>query len=149
VNLDPNAKSMDETFPGVKEGLQEYVPHIADLAPLEFIEIEENCNWKVSVENYSECYHCSANHKTFVDGIVKSETYNVKVDGYTLQHTTECQNLESMSYPIDLDSHPKAGSYRSWFLWPGFSFQVYPGNVLNTYHWVPVSVDKVLVYRGW
>lgn len=39
-----------------------------------------------------------------------------------------------MTYSIDL-SMPHAGEYRSFFLWPMFSFQVYPGNVLNTYHW--------------
>ena len=30
-----------------------------------------------------------------------------------------------------------------------FSFQVYPGNVLNTYHWRPRGVDRVTVRRGW
>ena len=30
-----------------------------------------------------------------------------------------------------------------------FSFQVYPGNVLNTYHWRPQGVDRVTVWRGW
>jgi phenylpropionate dioxygenase-like ring-hydroxylating dioxygenase large terminal subunit len=34
-------------------------------------------------------------------------------------------------------------------LWPGFSFQVYPGNVLNTYLFRPRAVDKTTVYRGW
>ncbi len=30
-----------------------------------------------------------------------------------------------------------------------FSFQVYPGNVLNTYHWRPVDAGHVVVWRGW
>ncbi len=30
-----------------------------------------------------------------------------------------------------------------------FSFQVYPGNVLNTYHWRATSADEVVVWRGW
>ena len=30
-----------------------------------------------------------------------------------------------------------------------FSAQVYPGNVLNTYHWRATSHDKVTVWRGW
>ena len=30
-----------------------------------------------------------------------------------------------------------------------FSFQVYPGNVLNTYHWRAIAADKVVVWRGW
>jgi len=55
-----------------------------------------------------------------------------------------------MTYPIDLNANDKAGKYSSWFLWPLFSFQVYPGNVLNTYHWrLGSSVDEVILYRGW
>ena len=30
-----------------------------------------------------------------------------------------------------------------------FSFQVYPGNILNTYHWRAVDADHVIIWRGW
>jgi phenylpropionate dioxygenase-like ring-hydroxylating dioxygenase large terminal subunit len=53
-----------------------------------------------------------------------------------------------MTYEIDT-SKAFAEGYSSWFLWPMFSFQVYPGNVLNTYHWRPVDADHVVVWRGW
>ena len=149
VNLDPNAAPMDEWFPKVRKELAEFVPQIGSLRPLDWISVEEQCNWKVSVENYSECYHCRLNHKTFASGVVKPETYDIQPQGYCLRHTTECQNLDKMSYPIDLDSNPHAGDYSSWFLWPMFSFQVYPGNVLNTYHWRALATDRVEVIRGW
>jgi phenylpropionate dioxygenase-like ring-hydroxylating dioxygenase large terminal subunit len=150
VNLDPDAAPMDEWFPGVREELQEYVPNIGDLQPVEWIQIPEECNWKVSVENYSECYHCALNHPTFATGVIKPETYDIQPQpGYVLRHTTECSGIEKMSYPIDLASNEHAGEYRSWFLWPLFSFQVYPGNVLNTYHWRPDRLDHVTVWRGW
>ena len=150
VNLDPDAAPMEEWFPGVRAELAEYVPQIADLAPLEWVEIPEKCNWKVSVENYSECYHCPINHKTFAEGVIKPETYDIQPleKGYVLRHTTECQSLEAMTYPIDL-SVKHADEYRSWFLWPMFSFQCYPGNVLNTYHWRAGDVDHCTVWRGW
>ncbi len=54
-----------------------------------------------------------------------------------------------MTYPVDLQSNTHAGDYSSWFFWPLFSFQVYPGNILNTYHWRVVEADKVVVWRGW
>lgn len=149
ANLDLHATPMDEWYPNVREELGEFVPHIRQLKPQEWVEIPEACNWKVSVENYSECYHCSINHPTFSTGVVKPETYDIQPQGYCLRHTTECQNLDRMSYPIDLDSNPHAGEYSSWFLWPMFSFQVYPGNVLNTYHWRPHSPDTCTVWRGW
>ena len=150
VNLDPDAEPMDVWYPGVREELRDYVPQIDSLQPVNWVEIPENCNWKVSVENYSECYHCSLNHPTFSTGVVKPETYDIQHrPGYVLRHTTECSGLDSMSYPIDLAANEHAGEYRSWFLWPLFSFQVYPGNVLNTYHWRTDSHDQVTVWRGW
>jgi len=149
ANLDSQARSMDEWYPGVRGELKQFVPHIEQLKPLEWVEVPEACNWKVSVENYSECYHCQLNHPTFANGIVKSSTYDIQPQGYCLRHTTECQNLDKMSYPIDPDANEFAGHYSSWFLWPLMSFQVYPGNVLNTYHWRAIDHEHVVVWRGW
>ncbi len=151
VNLDDDAAPMDDWYPGVREEIGAFVPHIDDLEPLEWVEIPENCNWKVSIENYSECYHCPTNHPTFAEGVVKPETYDIQPDasgGHVLRHTTECQSLDKMTYPIDM-SVPHAGDYQSWFLWPMFSFQCYPGNVLNTYHWRANDADHCTVWRGW
>ncbi|WP_438955138.1 aromatic ring-hydroxylating oxygenase subunit alpha [Cognatiyoonia sp.] len=148
VNLDADAKPMDDWFPNARAELEEWVPNWRDLAPLEFVEIPENCNWKVSVENYSECYHCSLNHPTFATGVVKPETYDIQPQGKCLRHTTECQNLDQMTYDINSGfAHQK--EYSSWFLWPMVSFQVYPGNVLNTYHWRAIDAERVVVFRGW
>ena len=127
ANLDLEAEPLDAWFPGVREELGAFVPLIDRLRPLEWIEIPENCNWKVSVENYSECYHCKLNHPMFTTGVVRPETYDIRPQGYCLRHTTECQNLDQMTYLIDPEDNPFATDYSSWFLWPTFSFQVYPG----------------------
>ena len=125
VNLDPDADPMDTWFPNARNELEEFVPNWAELKPLEWVEIPENCNWKVSVENYSECYHCTLNHPTFATGVVKPETYNIMPQGYCLRHTTECSSLEQMTYDIE-SGFANNREYSSWFLWPMFSFQVYP-----------------------
>ena len=148
VNLDPDAQPMEAWFPGVRDELAEWLPHHDRLAPLEWIDIPEACNWKVSVENYSECYHCALNHPTFATGVVRPETYDIQPIGHCLRHTTECQNLDQMTYDI-ASGLPHSDEYASWFLWPMFSFQVYPGNILNTYHWRPVDHASVVVWRGW
>ena len=150
VNLDKNAARMDEWYPGVREELAAYVPGIGALEPLEWLEVPERCNWKVSVENYSECYHCALNHPTFATGVVRPESYDIQPAqrGYVLRHVSDCQDLDRMSYPVDL-SVPHADEYRSLFLWPMVSFQIYPGNVLNTYHWRAHDVESCTVWRGW
>ncbi len=148
VNLDPNARSMEDWFPNARAELEEWVPNWAALRPLEWVEIPERCNWKVSVENYSECYHCALCHPTFASGVIKPATYDIQPQGKCLRHTTECQDLEDMTYDIH-SGFEHFAEYSSWFLWPMFSFQVYPGNVLNTYHWRVVDADNVVVWRGW
>ena len=149
ANLDVDAAPMDHWFPDVRQELSDFVPDILRLKPAEWVETPERCNWKVSIENYSECYHCQLNHPTFATGVVKPSTYDIQPQGYCLRHTTECQNLDQMTYPVDLESNAHAGEYSSWFLWPMMSFQVYPGNILNTYHWRPIDHQNVVVWRGW
>jgi len=149
VNLDDAARPMAAWYPGVEAELRAFVPDIDDLAPASWVAIPEACNWKVTVENYSECYHCKLNHPTFSGGVIQPETYNIAPQGHCLRHTTRSANLERMTYPIDLDANEHAGDYSSWFLWPTFSFQVYPGNLLNTYLWRPDGVGTTTVWRGW
>ena len=140
---------MDEWYPEVRDQLRGFLPDVDRLAPIRWVQANELCNWKVTVENYSECYHCQRNHKPFVEGVIDPNSYNILPQGHCLRHTTQSVNLERMSYKIDADANAHATEYSSWFLWPTFSFQVYPGNVLNTYHWQALEVEKTLVVRGW
>lgn len=149
VNLDTGADPMSTWYPGVESALREFVPDLERLQPILTVTVEEDCNWKVSVENYSECYHCRVAHPTFTKGVVDPNSYNIVPEGHCLRHTTRCVSLERMSYTVDAGANPHALEYSSWFLWPGISFQVYPGNVLNTYVWRPLGPEKVSVSRGW
>lgn len=148
VNLAPNAEPMAAWYPGVEEELRAFVPFIDDLQPVQWIEVEEACNWKVTVENYSECYHCSLNHPTFSRGVIDPKSYNILPQGHCLRHTTKSTDLDRLPYAID-PALPHGADYSSWFLWPTFSFQVYPGALLNTYLWRPTDAEDTRVYRGW
>ena len=116
---------------------------------VEWVEVPEHCNWKVSVENYNECYHCKINHPTFVSGVVDGEHFNIMPEGKVLRHRTGSANLDRMTYPIDDQQGEHAADYTSFYLWPCVSFQVYPGRVLNSYIWRPLDVENTIVYRGW
>ena len=147
VNLDNNAATMDECYPRVRQELAEYLPDLLDLKPVLRISVEEACNWKVSVENYSECYHCATVHKSFTSGVIDAKSYNISLQGHCLRHTTRSKG-NKQTYQVD-ESVPHAHDYSSWFLWPTFSFQVYPGNELNTYCWELVDHENVRVHRDW
>ncbi len=149
VNLDPAAPSLTTFFPGVEEELRRYVPDIDRLTIVEWVEVPERCNWKVSVENYNECYHCKINHPTFVSGVVDGDQFNIMPEGKVLRHRTGSANLDRMTYPIADQEGEHATDYTSFYLWPSISFQVYPGRVLNSYIWRPLDVENTIVYRGW
>jgi len=148
VNLDPDAAPMADWYPGVADELREFLPDIDRLEPVAEIPVAEACNWKVSVENYSECYHCKLRHPTFVNGVIDPNSYDVRPQGHCLRHTTRSVGADKMTYAIDVPN-PHAGEYSSWYLWPTLSFQVYPGSVLNTYHWHATDHRRVTVTRGW
>jgi hypothetical protein len=72
-------------------------------------------------------------------------TSNPKANACAIQRNVN--SLDQMTYDIN-SGFAHNDKYSSWFLWPMFSFQVYPGNVLNTYHWRAIDADHVVVWRG-
>jgi phenylpropionate dioxygenase-like ring-hydroxylating dioxygenase large terminal subunit len=147
VNLDESAPAMDETYPGIRETLREFLPTIERMVPIERRDFVAESNWKVAVENYNECYHCKTAHPSFSKGVVLPDSYTIKPFGMCLRHMADSSPRQY--YEIDYEASPHAGQYNSFYLWPLFSFQVYPGPVLNTFCWRPESVDRTPFFREW
>ncbi len=61
ICLDPDAP---EDFQAFREQVEPYLrPHrIRDCKVAAQVDIVEDCNWKLTMENNRECYHCAANH---------------------------------------------------------------------------------------
>ena len=145
VNLDPDAAPLAQAFPGVEQAIRAACPDIDDRALAHEFESRERCNWLVAVENYNECYHCKAVHKTFASGVIDAGSYNIQPFGAAkcLHHTAKAQTGDTAWYDTS------GSDYGSFFLWPAFSLQIYPSGLVNTYHWQPLAVDETRVYRGW
>ena len=73
------------------------------------------CNWKVSVENYNECYHCPVVHKYLVSSIYSGSEYRITLDNGVVRHKTS-----------GLKGREKHGDLHIWFLWPNFGIQIFP-----------------------
>jgi len=52
---------------------------------------------------------------------------------------------ESASYAFD----PEAAKFGSWYIWPCTAVQVYPGNIVNTFVWQPLSVGRTRIISDW
>ena len=105
-------------------------------------------NWKIAVENYNECYHCPGVHATFSQGVVDPKSYRITAGTNCLLHSAVSQPRGKQAYEIDA-SDENGTKYRSFYLWPSFSVQIYPGGVVNSYHWFPQDVENTVVHRSW
>ncbi len=150
VNLDQQAQSIANTYPGVEEAIRDLCPDIDDRLHAESNSLVKEANWLVAIENYNECYHCKHVHTTFSSGVVDPTSYNVAAfftkDGQAapcLRHAAEAQSGEDAWYDTS------GSDYGTFFLWPAFGLQIYPSGVVNTYHWRPLAIDKTEVTRGW
>ena len=145
VNLDDSALPLAETVPGVEAELHAVAPD-ADQRLLTSRRTHLiNANWKIAVENYNECYHCPNVHKTFTSGVVDPNSYRINPRGFTIHHTAEGPPEGQSGYA----RHAEGNDYGSFFTWPTSSIQCYPGQVLNTFRWVPLTVDQTLLIREW
>ncbi len=144
INLDPDCKSMDETWPGIRQEMLRLCPDIEQRKHAFEHTADEGCNWFVAVENYNECYHCANCHPEFAKGIIDPGSYSISPFG-------DCKALHHSSKPSASDDawYDMGGAdYGSFFLWPASSIQIYPGGVVNSFTWRPLKVDDVRVYRG-
>ena len=145
VNLDDDCLDMDGSYPGVREGILDLCPEIEMRAFAHEHTADEGCNWLTAVENYNECYHCKLAHAEFAKGVIDPGSYNIAPfgRGRVLRHTSLATRSEYAWYDVS------GSDYGSFFLWPATAIQVYPGGLVNTYHWRPLAVDDVRVHRGW
>jgi len=145
INFNPKAAPMSEVYPTVKEKIYELAPNIDNLVLSYQHTKNVTANWKVTVENYNECYHCPNVHTTFSQSVVDPESYQIKPVDNVLFHSAQCHTDGKQAYEVAEGSE----AYGSFYLWPTSSIQIYPGGVVNTYHWVPISPSETLIYRSW
>jgi choline monooxygenase len=122
VNPDPDASPLAEALGEAPRQLAE----IVDVDSLEFrfrTQFEVGANWKISCENFLECYHCAVAHPGF------SAIVDVSPDAYRL----EASGLVSSQFgPVrrNGDSSFTDGEVprsQFHFLWPNFGVNVFPG----------------------
>lgn len=145
VNLDVGARPMAECYPGVAEAVLAACPDIGERAFAHEHSAPEACNWLVAVENYNECYHCGHVHRAFSAGVIDPASYDIQPfgGGRVLRHTAHPAAGEAAWY----DS--SGSDYASFYLFPLFALQVYPGGLVNSYYWRPLGPQDTQVHRGW
>ena len=150
VNLDDDAKPVAETYPEVESRFRSF--HAAP-ENLQFVcetSIEHQCNWKISIENYNECYHCPTVHgSSLTRGVLDMDGYSVQPKGAMIWHHGQAQQNNEKQYEYDTGHSARAGEYAAFWFWPNVSFCCYPGGYFTIRQWLPLNARQTIYRYRW
>ncbi|KAB7705542.1 Rieske 2Fe-2S domain-containing protein [Bacillus aerolatus] len=129
INLDPEAESMSVLFPDLFNHVKKY-----DMGSFKRVRVKETIcqsNWKIGIDNYLECDHCSIVHKALVSKLDMNLYEMAMYENYSYQGTP----LKGVAGDFALG---QGGRY--YWLYPNtwFSFDPGPAN-LSIHQSIPID----------
>ena len=148
INLDPEAESLSVLAPSLEDEIRQYCPSVDDLVFAQRDTYNVECNWKVMIDNFLECYHCHTAHRDFVD-LVDMKSYRSKVHGIYSSHVSDAvASTDNSAYKFekgDVDF-----GFAGWFLWPNLTIWAYPGEAnLSVLQMNPDGVERTVEFQDW
>lgn len=140
VNLDPGAPSLKSESGGLEDEIRAYCPELDTLVLARRKSYAVGGNWKNSVDNFLECYHCHVAHSDFCD-LVDMSTYRSVCHANYSSHCGRSAGTDSRAYRYSGDGRTQR--FGSWWLWPNLSIEVFPGSPnVNIFHHVPIGPEQ-------
>lgn len=146
-NLDAEAESLSSLTGDMESEFRSFCAEPEKLKRGYTKTYEVNANWKNVIENYSECYHCPPAHPTLAQNAFDMTQYRIKVENAFHHHNTGHGDLEG--YDFAPGGSPRAEEFGGWYLYPGVSFEFYPGGKLTVFHNVPAGPEKTIQNLEW
>ena len=148
INLDPDADSLADTAQGLEDEIKAFVPECDLLVRAHRDHHVMKCNWKIAVENWSECYHCSIVHKPLASEFIDFTTFRIE-----LNPLYQRQRMKLRNEIVDAGSNDNKGVRRdeqaSWTVLPNLGIQIVHGGYLMTSQWRPIDADHCEFEENW
>ena len=150
VNLDDGAEALAPQMADYEDNIRSFHPEPELLKFVCETEIEHKSNWKLSVENYNECYHCPTVHaRSLNHGVLSMDGYTTIPHGKSIWHDGKAQTENEKQYDYDLTKSPRAGDYGAYWIWPNVSMCCYPGGYFTIRQWLPININKTIYRYRW
>ena len=140
VNLTPTAAPLATQLEGLEAQLRSFLPKPESLYHSYSHGYELQANWKVSVENYSECYHCPGCHPSLSRQTLDLSSYRIDMHPGFHAHLSTDQGAQQ-GYALNTTA-PRANEFGAWYVWPNLCIEVYPGGYMNLLHHVPLGPQR-------
>ena len=148
VNLDPATRPLAEQAHGLEAEIRGFAVKSEHLVHAHRTEHVIACNWKIAVENWSECYHCTVVHKPLATEFIDFDTHRVELKPlYQRQrmklHTSVPRSVD------DVKKNTGDDEQASWTLLPNLGIQIVHGGYLMTAIWHPIDPDHCRFVEDW
>ncbi|NKB77577.1 MAG: Rieske 2Fe-2S domain-containing protein [Gammaproteobacteria bacterium] len=129
VNLDESATPLKELAGDMESDIRTRVPALDELEIYGSDMLGEthvNAGWKVVVDNFVECYHCTTAHPDFAS-LIDMAHYQVDTfDQWSRQLGPVIRNRNS-AYNVGEEEEFQESAF--WYLWPNTTFNIMPGSL--------------------
>lgn len=154
VDLSAGAAPLAETYGNITDLLADYEPERLTRVARHSYEVE--ANWKLLIENYHECYHCTSIHPALCEvsptdsgadyqptGLWCGGSMDLKDHAVTMSLTGESGGAPFRALP---DERRRSVFYVG--LWPNLLVSAHPDYVM-THRLVPIAPDRTFVECDW
>ena len=148
INLDPDAEPLMTDLEEFEKEVLDLSPKVTELTLADERVIPLAANWKNSVENYSECYHCPNQHPSLAQGSLDMESYQITVHKKYHSHASRGVG-GATGYKKAEDREGEEREFGSWLLWPNWALEVCPGGYLNVFFHLPAGPEKTMQICEW
>ena len=150
VNLDNASESLSGQLLDYENNINSFNSQPELLRFVCQTEIKHQANWKISIENYNECYHCPTVHaSSLTRGVLSLDGYTTIPHGKSIWHDGKAQTKNEKQYNYMLTNGPRAGDYGGYWIWPNVSMCFYPGGYFSIRQWFPISYNKTIYRYRW
>jgi Rieske 2Fe-2S family protein len=154
IDLSGEAAPLDATYGNLAGVLEPYQPHRLTRAARHAYEVA--ANWKLIVENYHECYHCSSIHPALCEvtpidsgadfrptGLWCGGTMDLKDHAVTMSLSGQSGGVFFPDLPPGQERHVLYVG-----LWPNLLISAHPDYVM-THRITPVAADRSFIECEW
>lgn len=142
ANLDPQATSLAVQSGDLAREVESYAPYIYSLTHARSLTYRIKANWKVVIDNFLECYHCTTAHKDFVD-LVDVDNYKVITHDIYSSQIAPAGKQSNSAYNID---GGVVQNFVTWWLWPNTVLSNFPGT-RNWMVWKIIPVEAEATFE--
>jgi len=152
INISESPSNFNLEFSTIKSRFSEW--DIPNLVQIDFKSYNVNCNWKLIVQNYSECYHCPIIHPKLADITPYTGGRNDLTDGpylggyMEMKEKTISESGHLCGPPIGNLSQKNQNRVYYYAIFPNMLLSLHPDYVMVHTVW-PEDMNKCRIDCSW